>query len=181
MAAKYYEEPVDEYLPQNGNWGYRVSRYELEITYKVASNRMAGRAQIIAVTEAVRDRFALDLSQSLTVSKVLVNGTKAAKYSHQHGKLVITPQHRIPAGGVLELVIQYAGLPKPVRGPWGEVGWEELTEGALVASQPNGAASWFPCDDHPSSKASYRISITTDTPYHAVANGALVSRQARAS
>ncbi|MFE9326026.1 M1 family metallopeptidase [Nocardia sp. NPDC052278] len=181
MAGKYYEEPVDEYLPQNGNWGYRVSRYELEITYKVASNRMAGRARIIAVTDAVRDRFALDLSQSLTVSKVLVNGTKAAKYSHQRGKLVITPQHRIPAGGLLELVIQYAGLPKPVRGPWGEVGWEELTEGALVASQPNGAASWFPCDDHPSSKASYRISITTDTPYYALANGTLMRKQTKAS
>ncbi|WP_433600788.1 M1 family metallopeptidase [Nocardia sp. CA-135953] len=181
MAGKYYEEPVDEYLPQNGNWGYRVSRYELEITYKVASNRMAGRARIIAVTDAVRDRFALDLSQSLTVSKVLVNGTKAAKYSHQRGKLVMTPQHRIPAGGLLELVIQYAGLPKPVRGPWGEVGWEELTEGALVASQPNGAASWFPCDDHPSSKASYRISITTDTPYYALANGTLMRKQTKAS
>ena len=64
---------------------------------------------------------------------------------------------------------------------WGEVGWEELTEGALVASQPNGAASWFPCDDHPSSKASYRIAITTDTPYYTVANGTLVSRQTRAS
>jgi aminopeptidase N len=50
-----------------------------------------------------------------------------------------------------------------------------------VASQPNGAASWFPCDDHPSSKASYRISITTDTPFHALANGTLVHKQVRAS
>jgi aminopeptidase N len=72
-------------------------------------------------------------------------------------------------------------MPTPVRGPWGEVGWEELTEGALVASQPNGAASWFPCDDHPSSKASYRISITTDTPYYALANGTLMRKQIKAS
>lgn len=76
--------------------------------------------------------------------------------------------------------MQYAGAPKPVRGPWGEVGWEELTEGSLVASQPNGAASWFPCDDHPSSKASYRISIATDTPYYTLANGDLVGKQTKA-
>ncbi|MET8876577.1 M1 family metallopeptidase [Nocardia sp. NPDC004604] len=181
MRGKFYEEPIDEYLPQNGNRGYRVSRYELELTYKVTSNRLAGRAAITAVTTGVSDRFALDLSQALTVAKVFVNGAKPAKYVHQHGKLVITPQHRIPAGGVLGLVVQYAGVPKPVRGPWGEVGWEELTEGALVASQPNGAASWFPCDDHPSSKASYRISITTDTPYYALANGTLVRKQTKAS
>ncbi|NNH73182.1 M1 family metallopeptidase [Nocardia uniformis] len=181
MRNKFYEEPIDEYLPQNGNRGYRVSRYELGLVYKVSSNRLSGRAEITAVTTGIRDRFSLDLSQALGVSKVLVNGAKAAKYVHQQGKLVITPQQRIPAGGALALVVQYAGAPKPVRGPWGEVGWEELAEGALVASQPNGAASWFPCDDHPSSKASYRISITTDSPYYALANGTLTHKQTRAS
>ncbi|WP_084497030.1 M1 family metallopeptidase [Nocardia amamiensis] len=181
MAGKFYEAPIDEYLPQNGNRGYRVSRYELELAYRVAGNRLTGRATITAVTTATRPRFALDLAQALTVAKVFVNGTKAAKFTHQHGKLVITPQQRIPAGGVLSVVVQYGGIPKPVRGPWGEVGWEELTEGALVASQPNGAASWFPCDDHPSSKASYRISITTDSPYYALANGTLLRKQTKAS
>ncbi|BDT92901.1 M1 family metallopeptidase [Nocardia sputorum] len=181
MTGKFYEAPIDEYLPQNGNRGYRVSRYELELAYRVSANRLTGRAAITAVTTEVRPRFALDLSQALSVSKVSVNGAKAAKYTHQHGKLVITPQQRIPAGGALSLVVQYGGAPKPVRGPWGEVGWEELTEGALVASQPNGAASWFPCDDHPSSKASYRISITTDSPYYAVANGTLLRKQSKSS
>lgn len=175
------DQPIDDYLPQNGNRGYRVSRYELELVYKVASNRLAGRADITAVTTGVRDRFALDLSQALAVSKVFVNGAKPAKFTHQHGKLVITPRQRIPAGGVLALTVQYAGPPRPLRGPWGEVGWEELTDGVLVASQPNGAASWFPCDDHPSSKASYRISITTDSPYYAQANGTLVRKQTKAS
>ncbi|NEW47005.1 M1 family metallopeptidase [Nocardia cyriacigeorgica] len=181
MGGKFYDAPIDEYLPQNGNRGYRVSRYELELTYKVAANRLAGRAEITAVTTEVRPRFAFDLSQALSVSKVLINGGKVAKYTHQHGKLVVTPQQRIPAGGLLAVTVQYSGTPRPVRGPWGEVGWEELTDGALVASQPNGAASWFPCDDHPSSKASYRISITTDTPYYALANGTLLRKQTKAS
>ncbi|HLS79198.1 MAG TPA: M1 family metallopeptidase [Nocardia sp.] len=180
-AGKFHDDPIDDYLPRNGNRGYRVSRYELELTYKVASNRLAGRADITAVTTAVRPHYALDLAQSLSVSKVLVNGTKAARHSHRGGKLVITPRQRVPAGGALVLTVAYAGTPKPVRGPWGEVGWEELTEGALVAGQPNGAASWFPCDDHPSAKASYRIAITTDSPYHALANGELVRKQTGAS
>ncbi|WP_051180020.1 M1 family metallopeptidase [Nocardia concava] len=179
--ADRLDEPIDDYLPQNGNRGYRVSRYELDLVYKMSSNRLSGTAEITAVTTGVRDRFALDLSQSLAVSKVLVNGAKPAKYVHQRGKLVITPRQKIPAGGALVFTVNYAGPPKPVRGPWGEVGWEELTDGALVASQPNGAASWFPCDDHPSSKASYRISITTDSPYYALANGTLMRKQTKAS
>ncbi|MEC3917855.1 M1 family metallopeptidase [Nocardia sp. CDC160] len=179
--ADQLDEPIDDYLPQNGNRGYRVSRYDLELVYKMSSNRLAGTAEITTVTTGVRDRFALDLSQSLAVTKVMVNGAKPAKYVHQRGKLVITPRQKIPAGGVLVFTVNYAGPPKPVRGPWGEVGWEELTDGALVASQPNGAASWFPCDDHPSSKASYRISITTDSPYYALANGTLMRKQTKAS
>ncbi|WP_405498510.1 M1 family metallopeptidase [Nocardia sp. NBC_00511] len=179
--AGAFDEPIDDYLPQNGNRGYRVSRYDLDLVYKMSSNRLAARAEITAVTTGVRDRFALDLSQALAVSKVFVNGVKPAKYTHQRGKLVITPQHRVPAGGAVVFTVHYAGPPKPVRGPWGEVGWEELTDGVLVASQPNGAASWYPCDDHPSSKASYRISITTDSPYYALANGTLVRKQTKAS
>ncbi|MBJ8346010.1 M1 family metallopeptidase [Antrihabitans sp. YC2-6] len=181
MSGKFYEDPIDPYLPQAGNRGYRVSRYELELQYKVASNRLAGAATITAVTTAVRQKFSLDLAQSMSVSKVFVNGSRAAKHSHQHGKLSITPQDKIPAGGVLSISVQYAGTPKPVRGLWGEVGWEELTSGSIVASQPNGASSWFPCDDHPSSKASYRISITTDSPFYAVANGTLVRKQVKSS
>jgi aminopeptidase N len=77
--------------------------------------------------------------------------------------------------------VRYSGTPRPVRSLWGEVGFEELTEGVLVAGQPNGAASWFPCDDHPSSKASYHIQISTENPYRAVANGELKSRRTRAA
>lgn len=180
-AGKFYEEPIDPYMPEVGNRGYRVSRYELDLTYKVASNRLSGKATITAATTATPSKFAFDLAQALAVSKVSVNGSRAAKYTHQRGKLTVTPAQKIPAGGALSVTVQYAGTPKPIHGPWGEVGWEELTEGAIVASQPNGAASWFPCDDHPSSKASYQISITTDSPYHVVANGLLVRKQVRAS
>jgi hypothetical protein len=80
----------------------------------------------------------------------------------------------------MSIAVRYGGVPRPIRTIWGEVGFEELSNGALVAGQPNGSPSWFPCDDHPSSKASYRIQISTDSPYYAVAPGQLVSRRVRA-
>jgi aminopeptidase N len=73
--------------------------------------------------------------------------------------------------------VRYVGTPRPVRGHWGEIGWEQLTDGALVASQPIGAPSWFPCNDHVADKASYRISVSTASPYTVVANGVLESHK----
>jgi len=172
---------IDPYLPDNGNFGYRVSRYELDLEYKVAINRLAGLATITAVTLAELQTFTLDLSNALTVTKVSVNGRRPAAFSCSSGKLRIALSSTLPAGAGMTIEVRYGGTPRPVRSMWGEVGFEELTEGVLVAGQPNGAASWFPCDDHPSSKASYRIQISTENPYRAIANGELKSRRTRAA
>ncbi len=180
-AAKKNPAPViDPYLPSTGNFGYRVSRYELDLEYKVAINRLAGAATITAVTLAELAAFTLDLANALSVSKVTVNGRRPAHFRTAAGKLHITLADSLPAGAAMTIAVRYGGTPRPIRSLWGAVGFEELTEGALVAGQPNGAASWFPCDDHPSAKASFRIQITTESSYFALANGTLLSRRARA-
>lgn len=171
---------IDPYLPHNGNFGYRVSRYELEFEYKVSSNRLSGTATITAVTLASLQNFTLDLAENLSVTKVSVNGRRPPHFSAGGGKLRIRLNAPLPAGSAMSIVVRYGGSPRPIRTVWGEVGFEELSNGALVAGQPNGSPSWFPCDDHPSSKASYRIQISTDSPYYAVAPGKLLSRRARA-
>ncbi|WP_229742585.1 M1 family metallopeptidase [Gordonia jinhuaensis] len=171
---------IDPYLPNNGNLGYRVSRYDLDLQYKVASNRLAGTATITATTLNGIGRFSLDFSTSFKIEKITVNGKRPSRYSHHDNKLSITPSHSIAPGAAMEVQVRYSGSPKPIRGPWGEVGWEELTDGAICASQPNGAASWFPCDDHPSSKAPYHISISTESQYYAASNGVLVNKRAKA-
>jgi aminopeptidase N len=171
---------IDPYLPNNGNFGYRVSRYELELEYKVSSNRLTGSASITAVTLASLQNFTLDLAENLGVTKVSVNGRRPAHFGTSGGKLRIRLSSALPAGSAMSIAVRYGGVPRPIRTIWGEVGFEELSNGALVAGQPNGSPSWFPCDDHPSSKASYRIQISTDSPYYAVAPGQLVSRRVRA-
>ncbi|ORB32011.1 M1 family metallopeptidase [Mycolicibacterium parafortuitum] len=179
-AAKKSAAVIDPYLPEAGNFGYRVSRYELELEYKVAINRLSGSASITAATLAELKTFSLDLSAALSVTKVTVNGKRPAQFRAAAGKLHITLPDRLPAGAAMTIAIRYGGTPRPVRSQWGEVGFEELTEGALVAGQPNGASSWFPCDDHPAAKASFRVQIATESPYFALANGKLLSRRPRA-
>jgi aminopeptidase N len=170
----------DPYLPESGNGGYRVNRYDLDLSYRMSSNRLIGKAILSAVATQQLSRFSLDLV-GLQVSKVSVNGRRAQKFTARANKLHIWPDRPLPVGTSLTVEIGYAGNPGPRSGPWGDVGWEELSDGVLVAGQPNGAATWFPCNDHPSNKASYRISVTTDSPYRVVANGRLEKRTARAS
>ena len=85
------------------------------------------------------------------------------------------------SGQELTIVVTYHGNPKPVRGPVGDAGWEELADGVIVAAQPHGAPSWFPCNDRPSNKASYRVSVTAPSDYYVVANGSLQGSRRRAS
>ena len=172
---------IDEYLPKNGNSGYQVSRYELDLEYKVSINRLSGTATITAVTLTELQQVTLDLSNALAVSKVSVNGKRAAHFSCRGGKLRIRLASKLATGAALSIVVRYGGSPRPLRSLWGDVGFEELTDGVLVAGQPNGAASWFPCNDYPSDKAAFRLRISTESRYRVVANGKLLSRRARAS
>jgi hypothetical protein len=133
-AAKKSSAPViDPYLPRNGNFGYRVSRYELDLEYKVAINRLSGTATITAVTLAALRDFTLDLSDALSVTKVSVNGKRPAQFGCAHGKLRIVLPTALPAGAAMTVEIRYGGNPRPIRSHWGDVGFEELSNGALVA------------------------------------------------
>lgn len=180
-ASKKVPAAVDEYLPTSGNPGYQVSRYELDLQYRASTNRLAGSATITAVTLTELEQLTLDLSGALTVSKVSVNGKPAAHFSGRGGKLRIRPAGRLATGAALSIVVRYRGSPKPTRSLWGNVGFEELADGVLVAAQPNGAPSWFPCNDHPGAKAAFRIQVSTESRYRVIANGKLVSRRTKAS
>ena len=98
-AAKRSPPVIDPYLPANGNFGYRVSRYELDLEYKVNINRLSGTATITAATLASLTTFSLDLSDALVVSKVSVNGHRPASFHRSHGKLHVTLSVGTACGG----------------------------------------------------------------------------------
>jgi aminopeptidase N len=171
---------ADPYLPDRVPGGLDVHRYDLELEYRVATNRLDGKARVRARAAGDLDRLALDLV-GLTVSRVLVDGRRPARFALRDGRLEVRLARRIAAGAPVEVEVHYSGQPGPRRGPWGEVGWEELTDGVIVAGQPDGAPSWFPCDDRPSAKASFGITITTEAGYEVACNGVLRSRRQRSS
>ncbi|MFI6986120.1 M1 family metallopeptidase [Embleya sp. NPDC050154] len=170
----------EAYFATHGDPRYRVHRYELTLDYRPGPNRLAGTARIGALAgDRPLNEFALDLAE-FRIGRVLVDGRRA-HYTHRAGKLRVRPGTTIRARAAFTVEVHYTGNPKPVRSPWGGVGWEELTDGSLVAGQPIGAPSWYPCNDRPDDKAAYQISVTAPSVYTVVVSGRLLTRSTRAS
>ena len=169
----------DSYLPEHGNGGYRVRHYDLNLDYRVGPNRLHASVAITAEATQALSRLSLDFAE-FKINRVLVDG-KPAKYVKRAAKLHVRPAKSLAAGTEFAVEIHYVGNPSPVGSRWGDVGWDELTDGALVASQPVGAPSWFPCNDHPADKATYRVTVTTASPYLVAVTGNLVDRYTSAS
>ena len=177
-STQFGTQTLGDTYVQSGNGGYEVAHYNLDLDYRVATNRLRATAVISARATMRLSRFSLDFD-GLSVDRITVNGERAAKVSHSGRKLVITAETTIEAGARFRVTVRYRGAPRPVRSIWGDLGWEELEDGVLVAGQPTGAASWFPCNDHPSDKATFDIAVTCEAPYTVICNGVLTGRSTR--
>ncbi|MDQ1084664.1 MULTISPECIES: M1 family metallopeptidase [Microbacterium] len=159
----------DPYAPQSGDTSYAVRSYDLTLGYRVRTNRLEGVARIVAVAREPLSSIALDLV-GLRTSRVRVGGA-TARFSAGPRVLRVTLPRPVVADAVFDVEVVYAGAPSPRRSRWGAVGWEELTDGALVAGQPIGAPTWFPCNDRPDDRARMRMEITVDEGYAVAATG----------
>lgn len=176
----------DEYTGIDFNLGFHVRAYHLDLNYRVGPNNLSGIATLQLDNWRPLKSMTLDLTPNMRATRITAQGTaghtvKVLRFRQSGGKLRITFAQEIPVDSEFSLVIRYAGTPGPIHSPWGDIGWEELENGALVASQPNGAPSWFPCDDTPDEKALYEIIVTTDNPYVVAVNGTLLSKRTAGS
>ena len=171
----------DPYVPGHGDASYDVVHYDLSMSCKLVGNRIDAEAILRCVANEDLTWFALDL-HALSASKLLVDGKAPAKYTQRAGKLVVKVAAPIAAGRRFTVRVRYSGNPRPVPSKvLGDAGWEELEDGVIVAAQPHGSPTWFPCNDRPDNKAPYRIVVTTHPDYTVIANGTLESRKRQGS
>jgi Peptidase family M1 domain/Peptidase M1 N-terminal domain/Immune inhibitor A peptidase M6 len=163
----------DPYFPLDGNGGYDVRHYDLEVKYDPAADLLGGKAKLRATATQNLSSFNLDLV-GLTVHSVVVNGRRAF-WSREGGELTIAPERGLPERRNFTVVVRYSGVPESLEG----AGFLHTDDGALVVGQPHVAASWYPVNDHPTDKASYSFQITVPAGLEAVANGVLTRQRTR--
>jgi aminopeptidase N len=117
----------------------------------------------------------------LTVRSIKVNG-RSASWSRTDHELTVTPGQGLRKGRRFTTVVRYDGVPitqQLVLGPGFtiEAGFIHTDDGAIIAGQPEVAASWFPVNDHPIDKASYTFVVTAPADLEVVANGRLLARE----
>ena len=171
----------DAYYPLYGNGGYDVAHYLLKVSYDPATDRLAGVATISARATETLCRFNLDF-QGLTVRSVRVDGQKARWARSQDHELTVTPEHRLEKGRRFTTVVRYDGVPRTqidlsVPEEPLPYGWIHTDDGAVVVSEPEGSANWFPLNDHPTDKAAFTFVVTVPAGLEAISNGRLVGRR----
>ncbi|MFD1936424.1 M1 family metallopeptidase [Nonomuraea mangrovi] len=166
----------DPYFPLQGNGGYDARHYDLTLDYDPGTRVLKGTATISARSTQALSRFNLDLSKTLTVASVTVDGT-AARFTHEGDELAVSPASAIAAGKPFTVAVAYAGKPTHIVDPDGsKEGWIRTPDGVFNANEPEGAKSWYPGNHHLTDKAGYRFTVTVPSDRVAVANGSLVSQ-----
>ncbi|WP_087484865.1 M1 family metallopeptidase [Brachybacterium massiliense] len=164
------EPGSDPYVPRHGDARYEVLHYDLSLDYRVEGNRLEGEATLSCRVLAEAESLMLDL-HGLAVQKVWVDG-RPQRFTHARSRLTL--KLPLAAGRELSVRVKYAGTPRPMRSrALGAAGWEELEDGVIVAAQPHGAPSWYPCNDRPDDKATYSIALSTPAGYTVAVSGEL--------
>lgn len=160
----------DPYTPRSGDPSFDVVSYDLDLRYRVRANRLDGTAIVNAVAAERIRAVRLDLV-GLRAARVRVDGDARTRFVQDSRGLGVTLPRVVEPGEEFSIDVGYGGTPQPRRSRWGAIGWEELEDGALVAAQPIGAPTWFPCNDRPDDRARFRIAVTTDDGYAVAATG----------
>jgi hypothetical protein len=164
----------DPYFPKDGNGGYNVISYSLDLRYEPDRDRLSGTATIRARATKNLSRFNLDFD-GLHLRKATVNG-KTARTRRSDGELIVTPRSGLRKGSTFTAVFRYDGVPEPIEDLFGLSGFLHTEDGALVMGQPHVASYWFPANDHPRDKASFRLRITVPRGLEAISNGVLLRK-----
>ena len=165
---------IDPFFPGFGNAGIDVQQYTIGLDVDPVAGTLAGKTQLSVKAERRLVAFMLDL-RGLTVSSVRVNGL-AARFSRNADKLEIVPAVALAKDSLFLVDVEYAGVPDALPDPTAPgqglfLGWLKYQKSTYALSEPVGASTFFPANDEPTDKATYRFSITVPAGYTGVANG----------
>ncbi|MGH3759750.1 M1 family metallopeptidase [Actinophytocola sp.] len=162
----------DPYYPKDGNGGYDVTAYHVSISYDPRSRNLNGDTRITAKATGDLDRFNLDLN-GLKVSAVEVDGEAATFERTGEHELVITPAATVADDAGFTTRVRYAGVPQGTEsGSLGENGWQiAQSGGAFAAGEPHSATAWYPANDTPRDKATFKLDARVPNGWSVVSNG----------
>ncbi|WP_157361842.1 M1 family metallopeptidase [Haloechinothrix halophila] len=170
----------DPYYPTQGNGGYDVRGYDVDISYDPHRKHLDGDTTITATATQPLTRFNLDL-RGFDVKSVTVNDEQAEfARKHEH-ELVITPAEPIGKGDDVVTRVRYNGEPTSTdEDEFATVGWLTTSSGGSYAlGEPHSASFWYPVNETPRDKATFTLSARVPKDWVAVSIGKQTSRRTK--
>ena len=134
-----------------GNGGYDVQHYTLDLTVNdVATADLSGQTVIEARATQTLSSLNFDFI-GFEIQEITVNG-QPAEFERNKQELIVTPASPLAENESFTVEVRYQGSPGemdsiaiPIQ-----TGWITFDGGSFVLSEPDGAASFYPVNDHPS-------------------------------
>ena len=172
----------DSLYPFLGNGGYDVLHYNITMNVDTDANEISALVHITARATEDLEQFNLDLSGLDVVSVVVANPDGSdpvdAEFTRAGTELTVQPGRLLAAGTAFTASVLYTGWPEPLDDPgvpFFKMGWQQQQGVIFTASEPSGSMTWFPSNNHPADKATFRIEITVPEGLTAASNGLLVA------
>ncbi len=166
------DDADDPYFPGLGNGGYDVASYLIAIRHDPVTDEFAASVTITAALTEPAGALSFDLI-GFEVTAVTV-GDNTVPFTRDGDELVVALPAPGTVGDSVVVRIDYLGPPPdyvssdaaPIP-----LGWLDDGSTTYVLSEPDGARSWFPSNDHPSDKATFRFELTVPDGVASAANG----------
>ena len=170
---------LDPYFPGYGAGGFLVNHYALDLTFSSDLSTLTGSVTMQLMPYAALTGLSLD-AHGPQVHSARINGQTVSFTHLPTGKVHVAAPSVLPPGQIATLELDYSARSAPVSVPGvGLAGWQRAAgadASVAVLSLPVGASTWYPCVDHPSSKAAYDIVVTAPAQYSVLANGLLTDK-----
>jgi aminopeptidase N len=162
----------DPYYPDDGNRGYDVHHYRVDLDYVPDRQAISATTTVVSRSDSRLNAFDLDLL-GMTVTAVTIDGRPADFERVPPHELVITPDRAIAAGSRFVTRVSYHGPLGADLGDQVDSGWfdADTPGGGFIAGEPHSCTIWYPCNDHPTDKATFELRATVPRPFSVVSNG----------
>ncbi len=164
QADPYPRQPID------------VQHYRFVITLSDTTDRIDAEARVrLTVLKAELAQVWLDLAsvsparggRGMRVSRVSRDGAPLP-FRHEADRLSITLDRTLPVGAVIELVVQYDGIPADGL----QIKPTPLGDRAFFSDNwPDKGHHWLPLIDHIADKATMEMVVTAPSHYQVISNG----------
>ncbi|MDI1482559.1 M1 family aminopeptidase [Polyangium sp. y55x31] len=157
--------------------GYDVERYVLEGAFDWTTRKLAATVSVtLTLTE---DAPAIALDSHVSVKAVRITGVEDPAYEvdAQRGVLAISLEDasRVMKGRTIQVDIDYeAGTSDNLYAISPRLGDSVLGRALYTDSEPMGTSWWMPCNDDPSDRATFSVSLKIPAQEQLIANGRLV-------